>query len=116
MTDISYYLNSHHIDICESMVPGWRPIAVSASGSKGTAEALGCSSGTEDTISLLVEWQKQEDPARTATGVYTASCVGNLSFAFPETYVSQAGRLRKKLVCIQISISIVSYRARLSRS
>ena len=43
-SDISYYLNSHHIDICESMVTkaGWLPARVIASGSLGVAEALGC--------------------------------------------------------------------------
>lgn len=72
-SDISYYLNSHHVDICESMVPDYKPVKVTASGSKGTAEDLGCVSGTEDTISLLVEWVKRDEPGRRATAVYTAS-------------------------------------------
>ncbi|CAF9903737.1 MAG: hypothetical protein ALECFALPRED_002953 [Alectoria fallacina] len=72
-SDISYYLNSHHVDICESMVPDYKPAKVTASGSKGTAEDLGCAPGTEDTISLLVEWVKRDEPGRRATGVYTAS-------------------------------------------
>lgn len=72
-SDISFYLNSHHVDICESMVPGWRPVGVTASGSVGMAEAMGCPKGTEDTVSLLVVWQKCEDPSKKATGVYTAS-------------------------------------------
>lgn len=72
-SDISYYLNSHHVDICESMVPDYKPVRITASGSRGTAEDLGCVAGTEDTISLLVEWQKRDEPARKATGVYTAS-------------------------------------------
>lgn len=72
-SDISYYLNSHHIDICDSMVPQYKPVKVTASGSKGTAEELGCAVGTEDTISLLVEWEKRDEPARKATAVYTAS-------------------------------------------
>ena len=72
-SDISYYLNSHHVDICESMVPHYRPVKVTANGSKGTAEDLGCETGTEDTISLLVEWVKRDEPRRRATGVYTAS-------------------------------------------
>lgn len=58
-SDISYYLNSHHVDICESMVPEHVPVKVTASGSTGTAEDLGCVPGTEDTISLLVEWVKK---------------------------------------------------------
>lgn len=74
-SDISYYLNSHHVDICESMVPDYKPVKVTASGSKGTAEDLGCGPGTEDTISLLVEWVKRDNPARRATAVYTASWI-----------------------------------------
>ena len=74
-SDISYYLNSHHIDICESMVQdqGYAPVKVSASASKGTAVGLGCDPRTEDTISLLVHWVKKGDESKRATGVYTAS-------------------------------------------
>lgn len=74
-SDISYYLNSHHIDICESMVQqkGYTPVRVSASASKGHAVALGCDPVTEDTISLLVHWVKKDDPGNRATAVYTAS-------------------------------------------
>lgn len=74
-SDISYYLNSHHIDICESMVvPGWRPVRVTASGSVGTAEEWGCVEGTEDTITLLTEWvEKKKGGRRRATAVFTAS-------------------------------------------
>ncbi|AEO62764.1 9fd2008e-d2c8-4084-b998-8dfcdc45d1f2 [Thermothielavioides terrestris] len=74
-SDISYYLNSHHVDICDSMVSqlGYVPVKVSASASKGVATSLGCHESTEDTISLLVRWQKKDDPSKQATGVYTAS-------------------------------------------
>ena len=72
-SDISYYLNSHHIDICESMVPEYRPVRVTANGSKGTAESLGCVDGTEDTISLLVRWEHRTNKSKVATAVYTAS-------------------------------------------
>lgn len=72
-SDISYYLNSHHVDICESMVPDYDPVKVTASASTGTAVELGCVSETEDTITLLVEWKKKNDPTKLATGVYTAS-------------------------------------------
>lgn len=71
-SDISYYLNSHHVDVCESMVPDYKPVRVTASGSRGIAEGLGCVAGTEDTITLLVVWQKRDDPTKVATGVYTA--------------------------------------------
>jgi D-galacturonate reductase len=72
-SDISYYLNSHHVDICESMVPDYDPVKVTASASTGTAWDLGCVPDTEDTITLLVDWRKKTDPSRIATGVYTAS-------------------------------------------
>lgn len=72
-SDISYYLNSHHIDVCESMVPDYIPVRVNASASKGVAVDLGCSPETEDTITLLVEWTKKSDPSKIATGVYTSS-------------------------------------------
>ena len=74
-SDISYYLNSHHVDICESMVSsqGYVPVKVSASASKGTAVGLGCAPQTEDTIALLVHWVNKDNPEKRATGVYTAS-------------------------------------------
>lgn len=72
-SDISYYLNSHHVDICESMVPEYTPVKVTASASKGAAIELGCVEETEDTITLMVEWRKKEEPSKVATGVYTAS-------------------------------------------
>jgi len=76
-SDISYYLNSHHVDICDVLVGqnGWRPKKVTASGSKGTAEELGCVEGTEDTITLMVEWINElpGKEGKVATGVYTAS-------------------------------------------
>jgi D-galacturonate reductase len=74
-SDISYYLNSHHVDVCESMVrgAGWVPKRVTASAGKGIAEDLGCMKGTEDTITLVVDWEQGESGKRRATGVYTAS-------------------------------------------
>ncbi|KIY01431.1 uncharacterized protein Z520_02983 [Fonsecaea multimorphosa CBS 102226] len=74
-SDISYYLNSHHVDICEWMVrdAGWRPSTVRASASLGIAESVGCAKGTEDTITLLVDWTQPGDDNKRATGIYTAS-------------------------------------------
>ncbi|KAM7201755.1 hypothetical protein V8F20_004716 [Naviculisporaceae sp. PSN 640] len=73
-SDISYYLNSHHIDICDSMVSaqGFRPTSVTASASTGIATSLGCDPSTEDTITLVVDWV-QPSSGKRATGVYTAS-------------------------------------------
>lgn len=77
-SDISYYLNSHHIDICESMVAaqGWSPTQVMASGAKGVADDMGCYEGTEDTITLMVDWKKED---RVATSVFTASWTAPLN-------------------------------------
>ncbi|KAL4795594.1 hypothetical protein BDV19DRAFT_167484 [Aspergillus venezuelensis] len=73
-SDISYYLNSHHVDICDSMVGDeYTPVKVNATASKGTAVELGCVPETEDTITLLVEWRHKKDKSKVATGVYTAS-------------------------------------------
>lgn len=79
-SDISYYLNSHHIDICEWIVSeqGFVPTSVRASGSTGIAESLGCQPGTEDTITLLVDWVKKSSSNNTstnkrATSIFTAS-------------------------------------------
>ncbi|KPI44042.1 uncharacterized protein AB675_6263 [Cyphellophora attinorum] len=74
-SDISYYLNSHHVDICAWIVGslGWHPAVVRASASRGIAEAEGCVEGTEDTITLLVDWTHPDKAGKRATGIYTAS-------------------------------------------
>jgi D-galacturonate reductase len=74
-SDISYYLNSHHIDICDSMIQdrGYLPVKVSATSSKGVALDLGCHEDTEDTITLLVTWARKDDPSKRGIAVYTAS-------------------------------------------
>ncbi|CAO1617701.1 unnamed protein product [Parajaminaea phylloscopi] len=78
-SDISYYLNSHHVDIFDWMTRGRaRPVRVTASGSSGIAESLGCQPGTEDTITLVVDnevvdSQGKPQPGKRATAVFTAS-------------------------------------------
>jgi D-galacturonate reductase len=74
-SDISYYLNSHHVDVCAWIAGslGWRPQHVRASASEGIAESLGCVKGTEDTITLLVDWTHPDKPGKKATAIYTAS-------------------------------------------
>ncbi|RDI84518.1 hypothetical protein Vi05172_g5479 [Venturia inaequalis] len=72
-SDISYYLNSHHVDVCESMAPDFQPVKVTASAAKGIATDLGCVPETEDTITLLVDWVKKDGSGKRAIGVYTAS-------------------------------------------
>lgn len=78
-SDISYYLNSHHIDVCLWMVQGRAvPVKVTASGSRGIAESKGCIKGTEDTITLLVDFEilssdGQKSTGKNATAIFTAS-------------------------------------------
>ncbi|SCZ87845.1 BZ3500_MvSof-1268-A1-R1_Chr2-3g05313 [Microbotryum saponariae] len=78
-SDISYYLNSHHIDVhcwyMEGVEGDWAPVKVTASGSGGVATSapFNCVAGTEDTITLLVEWVSQKDKTQRCTGVYTSS-------------------------------------------
>ncbi|KAI9636435.1 dehydrogenase [Dioszegia hungarica] len=73
-SDISYYLNSHHIDIHCWMVEGrYRPVKVTASATTGIATSMGCAPQTEDTITLLVDWQNVSDEKQHGTAVYTAS-------------------------------------------
>lgn len=55
------------------MVPDYKPVKVTGSASKGIATDLGCVEETEDTITLLVDWEKKDGSGRRATGVYTAS-------------------------------------------
>jgi D-galacturonate reductase len=99
-SDISYYLNSHHIDICDSMVQdqGYVPVKVSATASTGTATDLGCDPATEDTISLLVTWIKKSDPSRRAVGVYTASWTAPLKAGVHSNqyfhYLASGGEIR----------------------
>ncbi|KFY79326.1 hypothetical protein V499_01678 [Pseudogymnoascus sp. VKM F-103] len=99
-SDISYYLNSHHVDICDSMVQqlGYIPTKVTATASKGAATDLGCDPVTEDTITLLVTWVKKDDPTRVATGVYTASWTAPLKAGVHSNqyfhYMASGGEIR----------------------
>lgn len=74
-SDISYYLNSHHIDVLVWLLNGQAyPTKVTASASAGVAtEEYGCVKGTEDTITLLVEWQSSNSPTHRGTAIFTAS-------------------------------------------
>ncbi|RYH22597.1 Gfo/Idh/MocA family oxidoreductase [archaeon] len=77
-SDISYYLNSHHIDFHEWVVgENSRPVLVVASASSGVAssEAHGHMQ-CEDTITLLVTWENLGSHAGSqGTAVYTSSWV-----------------------------------------
>eukprot|EP01137_Pigoraptor_chileana_P023019 Opistho-2@88671 len=74
-SDISYYLNSHHIDIhAWAMQDLADPVSVVAMGANGVADGseFNCPKGTEDTITLLVQW-KNRASGNLGTAVYTAS-------------------------------------------
>jgi D-galacturonate reductase len=72
-SDISYYLNSHHVDFSEWTLAGIaRPIRVTATGSTGVAHAKGMQ--TEDSITLTVQWQNLNDKTL-GCAVYTSSWV-----------------------------------------
>lgn len=56
-SDISYYLNSHHIDFHEwAMGASSRPLKVTATASEGVAKQLH-DMDCEDTITLMVQWE-----------------------------------------------------------
>lgn len=62
---ISYYLSSHHIDICAWMLQDKAyPTRVIASAATGiaTSEPYNCVPQTEDTITLMVDWQSIKSP------------------------------------------------------
>lgn len=72
-SDISYYLNSHHVDWSEWTLHGIaRPIRVTANPSKGVATSKGMN--TEDSITLLVQWQNLQS-RNLGCAVYTSSWV-----------------------------------------
>jgi len=74
-SDISYYLNSHHIDYHEWCLHGKaRPVRVTAHCSTGVAKKMLDGVETEDTITIVVDWQNFEDGS-VGHGVYTSSWV-----------------------------------------
>ncbi|TPX33244.1 hypothetical protein SmJEL517_g03848 [Synchytrium microbalum] len=76
-SDISYYLNSHHIDLHLWAMSGRaKPIRVTASASTGvaTSQPYDCVPGTEDTITLMVQW-KNDTSGNLGTAIYTSSWI-----------------------------------------
>ena len=72
-SDISYYLNSHHVDWSEwTLANIARPIRVTGTGSNGVAKAKGME--TEDSITLTVQWENTNDKTL-GCAVYTSSWV-----------------------------------------
>jgi D-galacturonate reductase len=103
-SDISYYLNSHHIDFHEWCLAGKaRPTVVSASSATGVAgKALG--RPCEDTICVQATWENMDgaqdggDGARsTGTAVYTSSWAAPPSDVHSQQrffYMGQRGEVR----------------------
>ena len=72
-SDISYYLNAHHIDFHVWSVSHLaRPVSVYATAATGVATAIGIEA--EDTITLTVTWQNVPS-GNTGTAVYTSSWI-----------------------------------------
>lgn len=72
-SDISYYLNSHHVDFSEWTLAGIaRPVRVTATASSGVAKSKDID--TEDSITLTVQWQNLNDKTL-GCAVYTSSWV-----------------------------------------
>jgi D-galacturonate reductase len=73
-SDISYYLNSHHIDYHEWCMHGKaRPVRVTAHASNGVARTR-LDVETEDTITIAVDWKNFEDGS-VGHGIYTSSWI-----------------------------------------
>ncbi|KAF7310663.1 GFO-IDH-MocA domain-containing protein [Mycena chlorophos] len=72
-SDISFYLSSHHIGapFFDRAVPT-RVVASAATGI-ATGEPYNCVPQTEDTITLLVDWESTTSQRHRGTAVYTAS-------------------------------------------
>eukprot|EP01043_Picozoa_sp_COSAG02_P054287 COSAG02_NODE_6125_length_3783_cov_1.474355_3_plen_149_part_00 len=94
-SDISYYLNSHHVDFHEWANHGIaRPISVVATGSTGIAKAK-YDIDTEDTITLTVQWQNFADGSL-GTAIYTSSWVAPKSDVHSQQrffYMGQSGEV-----------------------
>lgn len=77
-SDISYYLNSHHIDFHEwCMGEKGRPVSVTAVASTGVAEQI-LDRPCEDTITLTVQWEMfatESSPSCLGTAIYTSSWI-----------------------------------------
>eukprot|EP00013_Stygamoeba_regulata_P005859 CAMPEP_0177630878 /NCGR_PEP_ID=MMETSP0447-20121125/1449_1 /TAXON_ID=0 /ORGANISM="Stygamoeba regulata, Strain BSH-02190019" /LENGTH=414 /DNA_ID=CAMNT_0019132321 /DNA_START=37 /DNA_END=1278 /DNA_ORIENTATION=- len=88
-SDISFYLNSHHIDVhCCGVRHTMRPVGVHAAASVGIAnEVLGVSDVTiEDTITLLTTWEERQ-PAEGSACKLQAHAVYTASWTTPKTDV-----------------------------
>ena len=73
-SDISYYLNAHHVDLlCWALEGIAKPISVMATASTGVAERR-LQREVEDTITLTVQWRNIES-GTLGTSIHTASWI-----------------------------------------
>jgi len=73
-SDISYYLNAHHIDLLSwALQDIAKPVSVYALASRGVADVL-LAREVEDTITLTVQWQNIQS-GNLATSIHTASWI-----------------------------------------
>jgi len=95
-SDISYYLNSHHIDFHVWTQRGKsRPMVVTAFGSTGVANQKLDGVKTEDTITLAVQWQNLGDDS-TGHATYTSSWIAPKSDVHSQQrwfYMGQKGEV-----------------------
>lgn len=94
-SDISYYLNAHHIDF-HNWAVGHRaePVSVTALGATGVAQAQGIE--TEDTITLAVTWKNIES-GNLGTALYTSSWIAPKSDVHSQQrfhYMGHAGEIQ----------------------
>jgi D-galacturonate reductase len=72
-SDISYYLNSHHVDfLCWAVKDFAKPVSVLASSSTGVASSK-LNRDVEDTITLTVHWENQS--GNKGVSIHTASWI-----------------------------------------
>jgi D-galacturonate reductase len=96
-SDISYYLNSHHIDFHAWSVQGIaRPVRVTAMASTGVATDSPYDLDTEDSITLMVQW-RNTGTGNLGTALYTASWVAPRSDVHSQQrffYMGHGGEIR----------------------
>lgn len=94
-SDISYYLNSHHIDFHNWAIEHLAtPVSVTALGATGLAQAQGID--TEDTISLAVKWRNVTS-GNLGTALYTSSWIAPKSDVHSQQrfhYMGHAGEIQ----------------------
>ena len=84
-SDVSYYLNSHHIDWhVWTMEDIARPVKVYATAAQGIANNPPHNLPTEDMIILTVDWENFSDPKNNGIAVYIAGWVDPTSDVYTE--------------------------------